>query len=76
MGSLVRDGEWPPHTSTILVELLDDDAVRVSYQFETVLTRSLDEFLALLRPVALSEAAHVQVCGQMTPGTGTVFRWN
>lgn len=74
-GSLVPMGEWPPHTSSVAVELLDDGHVRVLYQFETVLTQPLDRFLAMLEAISSSEEEHHRLCGE-AKSDGMVFRWN
>eukprot|EP00310_Coccolithus_braarudii_P024816 CAMPEP_0183357962 /NCGR_PEP_ID=MMETSP0164_2-20130417/47825_1 /TAXON_ID=221442 /ORGANISM="Coccolithus pelagicus ssp braarudi, Strain PLY182g" /LENGTH=322 /DNA_ID=CAMNT_0025531725 /DNA_START=235 /DNA_END=1200 /DNA_ORIENTATION=+ len=72
-GALVSDGVWPPHTSCIALELLDNGNIRVCYQWEPLLTMHLDGFVEKLRAIAGQPRIAVGVSSGAADGA--VFRW-
>ena len=51
-------------------------AVRVCYQWEPILEQPLDEFIRMLRAVALTPDEHASRCGgASTADGGGVFKW-
>ena len=68
------DGVWPPHTSCIAFELLSDGRVRVTYQWEEMVTQPVETFLRATKRVAATAAQHARICGE-SGSDGSAFHW-